>query len=212
MNSNIDKAALAEAVETLILDPDAVEMFHWVNRTYELARKGVPVRLVGRGAVLNPLLTLWLDDDDRYAGVMGLINRKREERGHNPLDEGDINRRSYMRELMAQKRERGRRLVHLINQMRSDDDKLQGTARMEFERTHAARWQAVRKEREDALRDRLSRRLSNEELTRIKDQLWAEVDTELDDLEEFVRVEARKPLWERAPEGFNFKLKPKGTR
>lgn len=210
MNHNIDKTALAEAVECLILDPDALEMFHWINRTYELARKGVPVRLVGRGAILNPLLLLWLDDEGKYAGVMGLINSKREERGHNPLGEGDINRRAYMRELMAQKRERGRRLVQLMNQLRSDNDRLQGSARIEFERMHAGRWQGVRKEREDALRDRLSRRLSHEELTRIKDQLWAEVDAELDELEAFVRTESRKPLASRDPEGFNFKLKPKG--
>lgn len=212
MNHHIDKAALAEAVEMLILDPDAFEMFQWINRTYELAKRNVPVRLVGRGSLLNPILQLWLDDDARYASILGLINRKRDERGLTPLDEGDINRRAYMRELMAQKRERGRRLVHLMNQLRSENDRLQGSTRIEFERLHAGRWQAVRKEREDALRDRLCRRLNNEELTRIKDQLWAEVDEELDQLEEFVRIESRKPLRERAPEGFQFKLKPKGNQ
>ena len=90
MNHPIDKAALAEAVEMLILDPDAPEMFQWVNRTYELARRGVPVRLVDRGAVLNPLLLLWLDDDAKYANVLDLINRKRDERGLTPLDEGTL--------------------------------------------------------------------------------------------------------------------------
>lgn len=210
--NNIDREALAEAVDCLIQDPDSVEMFHWLNNTYDLARRGVPVRLVGRGAVLNPLLTLRLGKESAYANVLTLINRKREDHGANPLDEGDINRRSYMRELMAQKRERGRRLVGLVNQLRSEADKLQGTARMEFERLHASRWQAVRKEREDALRDRLCRRLTSDELTRIKDQLWAEVDQELDEFEEFVRVESRKPLRERAPGGFNFKLQPKGKQ
>ena len=210
--NNIDKGALAEAVDCLIQDPDSLEMFHWLNGTYELARRGVPVRLVGRGAVLNPLLVLRISDEAVYANVLGLVNQKRKGFGDNPLDEGDINRRSYMRELMAQKRERGRRLVSLANQLRAETDKLQGAVRMEFERLHASRWQAVRKEREDALRDRLCRRLSSEELTRIKDQLWAEVDQELDEFEEFVRSESRKPLRERAPGGFNFKLQPKGKQ
>ena len=210
--SNIDKAALADAVECLIEDPDSLEIFHGLNSTYELAKRGVPVRLVARGAGLNPLLTLRRDNEGTYANVLDLVNRKRQARGDNPLDEGDINRRSYMRELMAQKRERGRRLVGLVNQLRSEEDKLQGTARMEFERLHASRWQAVRKEREDALRDRLNRRLTSDEMTRIKDQLWAEVDMELDAFEEFVRVESRKPLRERAPGGFNFKLQPRGKQ
>ena len=43
----------------------------------------------------------------------------------------------------------------------------------------------------------------------IKEQLWADVDAELDELEEFVRKEVRKPLHARAPGGFNFRLKPK---
>lgn len=55
------KAALAEAVECLIDDADAVVLFRQLTGVYDLARKGVPVRMVGRSSVLNPLLVLRLE-------------------------------------------------------------------------------------------------------------------------------------------------------
>lgn len=208
MNAD-QKAALLESMECLIEDADAISLFKQMTGVYDLARKGVPVRLVGRPAVLNPLLVLWLEDEPAAHRVIDLINRKRSALDRPPIGDQDFNRRSYMRELMAQKRERGRRLVELVNELRSEDDKLKGAARIEFERIHANRWFEVKKERENALRAARGRRLTMEELDNIKDQLWAEVDTELDELEEFVRIEVRKPLHARAPGGFNFRIKPK---
>lgn len=203
------KAALAEAVECLIDDADAVVLFRQLTGVYDLARKGVPVRMVGRSSVPNPLLVLWLEDEPAAHRVIDLINRKRSELDRPPIGDQDFNRHSYMRELMAQKRERGRRLVELVNELRSEDDKLRGGARIEFERVHATRWLDVKKEREAALRDAEGRRLTADELHEIKEQLWRDVDQELDALEGFVRQEVRKPLHARAPGGFNFRLKPK---
>lgn len=203
------KAALAEAVEHLIDDAEAIPLFRQLTGVYDLARKGVPVRMVGRAAVLNPLLVLWLEDEPAAHRVIDLINRKRSEYDRPPIGDQDFNRRSYMRELMAQKRERGRRLVELVNELRSEDDKLRGAARIEFERLHSTRWLDVKKERENALREAEGRRLTADEMDSIKDQLWAEVDAELDELEAFVRQESRKPLHARAPGGFKFRLKPR---
>lgn len=206
------KAALAEAVECLIEDMDAPAMFRQLSGVYDLARKGVPVRLVGRAAVLNPLLLLWLDDEPAAHRVIDLINRKRTQAGFEPIGDQDFQRRSYMRELMAQKRERGRRLVELVNILRSENDKIKGAARIELERQHAARWFAVKKQREDDLRKQLERRLSADELDAIRERLWHDVDAELDALEAFAYAELRKPLHQRRPEGFPFTLQPrKGT-
>jgi hypothetical protein len=196
-------------MECLIEDADAVSLFKQMTGVYDLARKGVPVRLVGRPAVLNPLLVLWLEDEPAAHRVIDLINRKRSQLGRSPIGDQDFNRRSYMRELMAQKRERGRRLVELVNELRSEDDKLKGATRIEFERIHANRWLDVKKERENALREAEGRRLTADEMHTIKEQLWSDVDAELDALEEFVRQEVRKPLHARAPGGFNFRLKPR---
>lgn len=203
-----DKAALAEAVETLITDADAEQMFKQLSGVYDLARKDVPVKLVGKAAILNPLLKLWVEDETVAENVIELINRKRKDRGLGPIGDADYMRRSYMRELMAQKRERGRRLVDLANRLLSDNDKLRGTARMEFERAHANRWYEVKKQRENAAREQLARRLSATEIADIAQNLWADVDAELDAYEAFVEAEERKPLAARS-KGFDFKLQPK---
>lgn len=210
MDAN-QKALLAEAVNALIDDSDASDLYKKMNLTYELICKGVPVRLVGRAAILNPLLDLLIDDLPAGERVLQLIDRKRTEGNQESLDEGEggFDRKSYMRELMATKRERQRRLVDLVNALRSENTKLKGSPRLEFERIHAARWLNVRTEREDALREKLGRRLTVEERTNIIKQLWVEVDQELDELEAFVLEEIKKPVFRRAPEGFKFKLQPK---
>lgn len=210
--TNIDRELLAEAANTLVEDADAVQLFQQLVGVYDLAKKGVPVRLVGRAAVLNPLLVLWLEDENSAMRVLDLVNNKRDARGLPPVGDQDYQRRAYMREFMAAKRERGRRLVTLVNQLRAEDDKIKGTARAEFEQLHARRWFDVRKEREDALRRAKGRRLSQEELKEIIRQLWEDVDRELDELEEFVKIEMKKPLHARAPDGFRFRLKPKGSQ
>lgn len=211
MDAN-QKALLAEAANALIEDSDAAVIYKQMLGVHELARKGVPVRLIGRCAVLNPLLELMLDDFDAAERVIELIERKRSDAGNSPLDNEGFDRKAYMRELMATKRERQRRLVELINMLRPDRERLKGATRMEFERVHANRWFEVRNEREDDLREKLGRRLTNDERMGIIRQLWADVDAELAELDEFVRSEMRKPLHSRAPAGFKFKLQPKKGR
>ena len=209
--SDIDREALTAAVSALIEDPDADRMFKQMVGVYELAKKGVPVRLTGRPAVLNPLLDLMLDDYPTYESVLALVDRKREAADSEPLNDVGFDRRSYMRELMANKRARQRRLVDLWNQLRPERDRIKGAARMEFERVHADRWLTVRLERESDLRAQLGRRLTNEERTQVIQQLWADVDTELTALSDYVQGELRKPAGARGAE-FKWRVVPrKGT-
>lgn len=207
MGQVADRSAIAAAADILITDEDAVGLFKQLTGVYELARKGVPVRMVGGAEPLNPLLSLWLADEERAHRVFDLVNRKRDELDLGHLGDSDFNRRSYMREFMAQKRERGRRIVELTNMLRSEREKLRGAGRMEFERAHANRWYEVKKEREEALRKAKGERLTSDELRQITTTLWADVDDELLEYERFVRSEVRKPLNQRTD--FKFRLVPK---
>lgn len=200
---------LAEAANQLIDSEDAQDLYKKLRWVYEVASKGLPVRLVGRAAVINPLLVLMLRDKDAGERVLQLVERKREE-SELPSLEGDegFDRKAYMRELMARKRERQRRLVHLHNQLRSELDKLKGADRIEFERVHANRWLTVRQEREDELRLNSGRRLTEEERKAIIAQLWVDVDAELDAYEKWINEELRKPVLNRTSE-FKFHLQPK---
>lgn len=54
--------------------------------------------------------------------------------------------------------------------------------------------------------------MSQEELKELIRQFWEDVDRELDELEEFVKIEMKKPLHARAPDGFRLRLKPKGSQ
>jgi hypothetical protein len=173
---------------------------------YEIARSGVPVRLSGRSGVLNPLLEMLLDDYQAAERVIQLVNRKRDEAGAPGLGDNGFDRGEYMRNLMATKRARLTRLADLWNQLRPDRDRIQGVARLEFMRVHGNRWLAVRDERQDALRDKLGRRLTQVERTSVIRQLWSDVDAELDALEAFVASELRKPPSQRSHNGFKFQV------
>lgn len=200
------KAAIAEAVNTLVRDVDAKTLFAQMQGTLDLAARGISVRLVGRPAVLNPLIDLALTDEDKYERVMELIDRKRTEAGLPALMDMELDRKAYMREFMAVRRERLRRLVELWNDLRSEHDKIRGSARLDFEQLHAARWKEEKDRREVAERQKLGRRLTMPERQAISTRLWQEVDAELDALQDFVRDEIRKPLHARSKDGFPFRV------
>lgn len=206
----IPREAIAEAVEMLIGDSEAVRMFAQMDGIIELVDRGVPARLTGHPATLNALIDLYTQDSEAFNRVISLIARKRAERNLPPLESVDpqdadaVDRKAYMREFMANKRAKQAELVSLWNQLRAESDRLKGVRRMEFEREHAARWQDEKKRREDAARSRLGRRLSEGERKAIAQSLWEDVQGELDALAEFVRTEVRKPLHIRSRDGFEF--------
>jgi hypothetical protein len=201
------KTMLAEAVNTLIDDTDALDLYKKMMGVHELARKGYPVRLAGRCDVLNPMLDLLLVDHDGGEAVLRLIEVKRTARGLPPLEDAEQARRDYMRELMADRRDRLSRLVKLWNMMRPAHEQIRGPARAEFERVHGNRWFAVREEREKALREQLGRRLMAHERAALLTAFWADVNAELDELEVFVRNQMKSGAARNAV--FQFKLQPR---
>jgi signal transduction histidine kinase len=198
------KAAIADAVNTLVGDIDAKTLYTQMQGVLDLAARGIPVQLVGRPAVLNPLIDLALADEEKYERVMELVDRKRTEASLAPLMDMELDRKAYMREFMAVRRERLRRLVELWNELRSEHDKIRGSTRLDFEQLHAARWKEEKDRRETLLRQKLGRRLTMPERQSISAQLWEEVDAELNQLDAFVRSELRKPLRNRSKDGFKF--------
>jgi hypothetical protein len=204
--STEDKALLAEAVNALIVNADAQDMFVKMRGVMELAGRGFPVQLTGAAATLNPLLRLALDSPDTYERVMELVERKRSERGLDALEPPDEGRPGYMRDFMRARRERLRRLVEAANLLRSDAEKIKGSARAEFERVHAARWMDEKDWREMILRAKLGRNLRAVERKDISTQLWADVDAEITAFEEFSEAEMRKPLTARSQSGFKYVL------
>lgn len=203
------KLLLSEAANALIEEHDAPDLYKKMIGVYEIARAGLPIQLTGRPAVLNPLLQLFLEDYPSAERVIHLVNRKRDDAGAPALGELGFDRAEYMRQLMANKRARETRFMKLWNDMRAEHDQIRGAARMEFMRIHSSRWLGVRDERQDALRARLGRRLTQVERSSVIKQLWGDVDAELDALEAFVQSELRKPIHQRSPNGFIFHLIPK---
>lgn len=205
-----NRAALTEAADCLADDVDARQLYAQMSGIIELLERGIPAQLTGRPAILNPLVSLYSQDPQKFDRVIDLINRTRKERDlptlANGADTDDRDRRAYMREFMAQKREKQAMLMRLWNLLRSEHDKIKGVRRMEFEREHAARWQDEKKRREEAARIRLGRRLSETERKVIATKLWEDVQGELDALEVFVNEEMRKPLHLRSRDGFQFKV------
>jgi hypothetical protein len=200
------KAAIADAVNTLVADADAKTLYAQMLGVIEVAARNIPVQLVGRPAGLNPMITLALQDEAAYDRVMDLVDRKRTEAGLLPLQEMELDRKGYMREFMAIRRERLRRLVELWNELRSENDKIRGSNRLQFEQLHAGRWKDEKDRREQELRQQLGRRLTMEERQKISTTLWMEVDEELQALQEFVQDQIHKPVSARSKTGFPFKV------
>lgn len=204
------KAALAEALNALIQDADADAIHLQMQGVMELVERGIPVQLTGRPGVLNPLIELAGADPAAYERVMELVDRKRSERGLEPLAPPEMDRRGYMREFMQHRRERLRRLVDAVNSVMSEHDKIRGPRRLELERQHAARWMTEKAEREAAMRAKFGRQLKSMERSEIAHHLWVDVDAEIDALETWAQAEIRKPLSARSKAGFKFQLGMKG--
>lgn len=200
------RGAITEAANMLVLDTDAKTLYAQMQGVLELAGKGFPVMLTGRPATLNPLILLAQTDPPAYEVVLEMVDTKRTAAGLAALSDMDIDRRAYMREFMATRRDRLRRLVDLWNQLRSENDRIRGAARLQFEQIHGARWKDEKDRREQALREHLRRRLTMDERRAVGVKLWEDVEDELAALEQFVREEVRKPLHERSPTGFQFKV------
>lgn len=192
-----DKDELLEAVNKLVLDPQASAMFLVLLEALPVACR-LNLRFAGDNSVLNPLLELARDDRPAYDNVMRLVESKRQAQGLEPLDEArtledKYDKVAYMRDFMAQKREREKRAANIENMMRPEDSQLRGRSRMDFMQMQSKRWG---KERDAAVSR--ARTLNGGPLTRaalndVVKSFWAGVDRELDELEVLARAEQLKP-------------------
>lgn len=213
MTDTADKRKpIAEAAQFLVDDDFAVKRYQQLMKTVEFVRKeNIPLKLIGPCAPVDPLLSYATSQDD-MAWLVEIINKHRVRQGKPPLVEAapvdpttePANRREYLAEFMYIKRQRETRLIDLWNSMRSEHDKIKGRARVDWLRLHSNAWAAAKKDREEAAATAAGRRLRRDELRRVQDQFWDDVDAELDRLEAFTRDEIRKPLTHRNPSGFKF--------
>jgi hypothetical protein len=174
---------LQQAVNALILRPDALELFEAMDALLNLVPR-VPVRLTGAPAVLNPLLDLKSTDPTAFSRVMDLAEAKRTALGKQPLrppKATGYDKTEYMRAFMDQKRERQKRAAEIENLRRPEKDRLIGNARLEFMRVQSAKWKTQR----DAALAKASQssggRLSAEVREAVLAAFWAGVDKQLDD-------------------------------
>jgi len=174
---------LQQAVNALILRPDALELFEAVDSLLNLVPR-VPVRLTGASAVLNPLLDLKATDPTAFSRVMELADTKRAALGKPPLrppKATGYDKTEYMRAFMDQKRERQKRAAEIENLRRPEKDRLIGNARLEFMRVQSAKWKAQRDAALAKAAQSSGGRLSADVREAVLATFWAGVDKQLDE-------------------------------
>lgn len=153
-----------------------------------LAKAGqLPVKLYNTSATwLNPLLFLYKEKPDVYQTVIQWVNSKRINKGFTPLvvEKPDFDKTEYMREFMAERRSRERRLIAIENAQRAERDKLQSHSRDNYLRKVSAEWRAEKdKMLEAAMREKGGKRLTKVERQEVLRLFWETIDKRLDDME-----------------------------
>lgn len=196
---SFDMDDVKAAARRLVKGDDAEDQFKILDAVIRKAA-GLPVKLTGRYTPMNPLLQLRQADSPTYDTVMGWVTDKRKQLNLPPLkDEQSEVRREYMREFMAAKRQREGRAVEIENMLRSDNDRLRGTARMEFVRRQSAMWKKERDKLLAAERKAAgTEHIPSDVYSQTLKNFWANVDRQLDEMEELTREEMRRPLTQRA--------------
>lgn len=193
MSSN--KEELLGAVNALIRSPDAQSLYDAMLAVANLAMTQ-PVGLVGNAAIVNPLLDLRRQNPDKYDRVLELVEARRAEAGFSPLQRpasDKFDKSDYMREFMDRKRQRQRRAVEIENIIRPGRDKLVGRARLDFMDRQAAKWKVELDAMLENAREKVGGRLAKDVMVGLRDQFWAKIDTELDELDELARKESLNP-------------------
>jgi hypothetical protein len=190
----MDLTALTLAVTALVEHDDASWLYAALVAAVKMQRD-YPVALIGRGAVVNPLLALALEDPEAYARVLALVETKRalaELPPLHPPPEDGFDKTAYMRDFMDRKRQRQRRAAEIENYLRPARAALKGKARIEYMDRVAAGWKARLDELIDKARAAQGPRLSAEVLETIRSQFWQSVDEELDAAAEEARRKLRR--------------------
>lgn len=198
---NPDRAALLAAVNKLVQDPAASDLYELLLEVIPPARR-LGVRLMGDHADLNPLVDLAVNDPTGYANVMNLVEDKRAKVGYSPLDnartaDAQFDKTDYMRDFMHQKRMRERKAADIENLLRPEGQKLIGRSRLDFMHAQSLRW---KKERDEMLQKsrQAQGKLTRAQMRELLELFWSRVDTELDEMERLAREESQKPAHMRA--------------
>lgn len=189
-----DQEALLAALNTLIVDDDAVHLYESVTACIAVKAVYAPM-LSGPAAVLNPLITLGRSDLNRFKALIAKVDDKRREALKPPLApvvDDAFDKTAYMREFMYQKRQRQRRAAEIENARRPERDKLIGRARLDYMDTVAARWNDELNARLESARTAHGTRLNKDLMDTLRKQFWDRVDAQLDEAEHAVRQPIKK--------------------
>ena len=195
---SIDMDLVKGAAKQLVTAPNASDLFKILDSA---VRRGVglPIRLTREFAAMNPLLALSQENHELYETIIQWVFDKRDAMGLDPLRDVTVyNKNSYMREFMANKRERERRAVDIENMLRSDKDRLKGKSRIEFVQRQSAYWKHHRDKLVEAERKALgAKHLPQDVYSKVLKNFWADVDRQLDEMEMMTIEELRKPVLQR---------------
>jgi hypothetical protein len=203
--SKVTKAELAGVLEYLVSTDDNERVNEWLNLLEPVIDAGLEITIGGEAQALGPLLRLRKQSIDTYAKLINAVDTDRAAQGREPLG-FRRGKAAYLADFMAEKRKREGRLLAAWNLQFAERDRLRLDARKEFVARHAAVWFAEKQKRMEALRVRLGRTLTRAEQRVVITEVDAEVDDEIDQLEGYVNSEIRKPLAQRNPNGFKFKV------
>lgn len=192
---SVDMDDVKVAARRLVKGEDAESQYKMLDAVIRKAA-GLPVKLTGEFTPMNPLLQLRQEDHDTFETVINWVFEKRRQLSLPPLkDEQSDARRDYMRDFMSAKRLRERRAVDIENMLRSENDKLRGTSRMEFVRRQSALWKKERDKLLEAERKTLGvERIPADVYSQVLQNFWANVDRQLDEMEDLTLEEMRRPL------------------
>lgn len=209
----INREALAASLSSLVEDATSAQArFSELCRAFKLGHDAGLRLTLADDAALNPLLEALYETPENLGAFLRLVNSKRADRGYIQLHathlevEQSESRREYMAEKMRIKRDREARLVDAWNSMLPVTKQLRGRARSEFQRVHAKRWQDAKAERKANLENAEGRLLRREEIQKMEEAFWEDVEEEIAALEQFAREEMRRAVSDRSPHGFDFKL------
>lgn len=177
-----DLTEIKEAAARLASQEDAKAHYDMLNAVITKVPE-LPLRLAAPANWANPLLYVSRSDPEVFKTLIQWAHAQRIKRGLTPLhdDNDDFDRVEYMREFMAQKRDRERRAVAIENAKRPERDRLIGRSREEYQRRLAAEWKAERERRIAATRAAVGgRRLTKPELQEILRLFWESVDAKLE--------------------------------
>lgn len=195
MNDN-DRESLLSAVNALVRVDDGQPLYKAITELLPMASR-MGAQFSGGNAVMNPLLRLAVSDPPKFARVVQLIEAKRTAAGLPPLvppEDTSYDKTEYMRDFMAQKRDRERRAAKLENLMRPHSSQLKGRSRVDFMQMQSARWKTQRDTLLEAAKASRGRPLRKEEIKELLAQFWGRVDQELNDLEAMAHAEKTHTL------------------